>query len=176
MLFRSVLKDGRANKAGVMELQAKLATHFMEQGTHGQKFTHGGTEGNILGGSAAEGDVSLQLASPDDGTAKEGESESSARLHRDRVLVILITPESSKVSINIAVKPGGEIRCELGASEFSAIEVSEDAFDGLGMRLTWRVGESGSLMDGKLNVGAGVGRDVQQHANHSGIAPRLLHG
>ena len=88
----------------------------------------------------------MQLGLPNDGAAEQGQSESSTRFDRDRILVVFVTIEARKVGINIAIQTFSEIRSEEDAFVTGVDEVPDDTLDCLTMGLAGRVGEAGDLV------------------------------
>ncbi len=72
------------------------------------------------------------------------------------VLVALIIPETGKVGIYVTVKL--EIRSWFEGKPviFDALQVAADVFHAFFVTCTGAVGETGALMDGKLDFGVGV--------------------
>ena len=107
-----VFKDSGAHQAFSHNSELELGADLLEEGTHGDEFAHGHAESNILTGGAAESDVGLQLGLPDDGATKQSQSEPSARLDRNGVLVVFVSIEAGEVSVDITVQTLTEIRSE----------------------------------------------------------------
>ena len=98
-----VLKHCGSNESGGGALQFHLGSDLLKKGTHGKDFSHGHAKCYILCCCGTKSLVSLQFARPQNGAAKEGESEPSSGTNTDWVLIILMTPQASEVGIYIAI-------------------------------------------------------------------------
>jgi len=148
-----VFKDSGENQAFLDHGELHTFRDFEKKCPHRNQLSHGHAEGNVFGSSGAQSDVSLQFARPNDGAVEESKGESGSGLDTNRVLIVFVSPQSSKICVTPAVQSFGKVWLELDSMFASADEVSNNPFDGLSVGLLWTVGEASDLMDSKLDIG-----------------------
>ena len=155
-----VLKHCGTNQGGVSTFQLHLSTDFLEQSPHGKDLSHGHAEGYIFSCSGAQSLVCLQLAGPQNGAPKQCQSEPCSGPHTDWILVIFMTPQSGKVSIQLAVQSFLQVGHKLQPSVPCFHQVADNVLDCLAMGFLGTVGKSTHLVNCKLKVWPSVGANT----------------
>ena len=148
---------------------------FLEHGTEGQERTHRGAESGVFGFERGQGNLTLEVRLPQDGTSTKRDDVSSSRLRGGRRTIGVAAMETCEVGVDITVKIQRTDGLDNHAHVACAMQVANESLDG-GRVASFRVvAEPGDLADGECDVGASVGGQVKEHANNRTVAPRFRH-
>ncbi len=171
VFFKDLTPDYRHE--GVWEFDA--GDDFLEHGAEGKERTHCGAESGVFGFDSKQGNLTLEMRLPQDGISTEADNVSSSGLCGGRGTIWVASMEACKVGVNITIDV--QVACGFNNHPHvaSAVQAADESLDDRGMTLLWNVAESCNLADGKGNVRASVGRDVEQHTNDRAVAPNFFH-
>ncbi len=149
---------------------------FQEHGSERQERTNCGAESGVFGFKSGQGDLTLEVRLPQDRTSAESDDESSARLCGSWGTVRIATVKASEVGVDVSVSVQIAGGLDKYAHFTGAVQIANKSLDGGGVALLWAVTEPGNLADGKRDVWASVGREVEKHTDNRAVAPSFFQG
>ena len=126
--------DSGLHSAGIRVVIIRLLntnsnSDFVNKANDRLEFATTTAQGNDLGFHSGSGGLGLKLVRPIDGTSGNCDDVSHAAVYAHRVIVVLITVETSKISIGVGVNSNGCCRLDDHFLVLGSNEVASNLFN-----------------------------------------------